>query len=141
MFEKFKDEVPSQENKKESITRINHEDIFENQKDGREEFLQEAAENILEQNKGATKKRIQEVRAWLKKSCPEEKKIIKSLETEEKEEKEKGTLGMLRELWGATPSDCRTALIGEFIFNPNALKNRYYQEKYFQSNLKNSWKK
>ncbi|MEA3463897.1 MAG: hypothetical protein U9R14_02380 [Patescibacteria group bacterium] len=141
MFEKIKGEVPSQENKEESITKISHEDVFENQKDSREEFLQEATENILEQNKSTTKKRIQEVRSWLKKSCPEEKKIIKSLEAEEKEEKEKGTFGMLRELWGVTPSDCRAAIIGEFIFNPNALKNRYYQEKHFQSNLKNRWKK
>jgi hypothetical protein len=48
---------------------------------------------------------------------------------------------MLRELWSVTPSDCRAALIGEFIFNPNALKARYFEEINYQRNLRSRWRK
>ena len=87
-----------------------------------------------------TRMRIEEVRAWLDENYPQEQKIIKSLEAEKKE-KERSPLSMLRELWKTTPSDCRASLVGEFIFNPGALKNRYYQEKYFQDSLKDHWAK
>lgn len=56
-------------------------------------------------------------------------------------QKEKGTFGMLRDLWSVTPSDAKLALIGEFIFNPNQLKERHEHEMDFQRRLNNRWKK
>jgi len=54
---------------------------------------------------------------------------------------EVGTFTMLRSLWGTAPSDAKLALIKEFIFNPVALKNRYQNEKAFQTNLRGRWRK
>lgn len=56
-------------------------------------------------------------------------------------EKEKGQIGMLRELWGITPGEVKMDLISDFIFNPNAIRQRYYTERSFQDNLKSKWKK
>ncbi len=102
-------------------------------------------EHYLETNqeKEDTDKKIEEVLSWIKKEQPRETEFSRAVEELKtaRVEKEKGTFGMLRELWSVTSSDCKSALIGEFIFNPNALKNRYYQEKHFQSSLKNRWKK
>lgn len=46
---------------------------------------------------------------------------------------------MLISLWKVTPRDCRTVLISEFIFNPEALRVRYENEQSFQNQLKRSW--
>lgn len=77
---------------------------------------------------------------------PELDRLVKNLQKldkikEKMMEAEKGTFSMIRELWGTTPPDCRLALIGEFIFYPNELKTRYHNERNFQRNLKNRWKK
>ena len=52
---------------------------------------------------------------------------------------ELSTFKMLKKLWKIVPSDCKIILIEEFIINPRALKERYYNEIDFQLRLKNSW--
>ncbi|MFA6161686.1 MAG: hypothetical protein WCT54_01005 [Patescibacteria group bacterium] len=48
-------------------------------------------------------------------------------------------LRMLRRLWPITPEDCRAALVGEFIFSPRRLRQRYAEECDFHHNLDNRW--
>jgi len=45
-------------------------------------------------------------------------------------------LAKLKYLWLLTPSDCRSALILEFLFEPQAFKVRYDEEVYFQYKVK-----
>jgi hypothetical protein len=46
---------------------------------------------------------------------------------------------MFQALWSVIPKDCHWALIEEFIFNPNALENRYHNEMLFQEELASRW--
>jgi hypothetical protein len=83
---------------------------------------------------------MRKTRKWIERNASAETKIIKSLKAEEREEP-KSAFAMLAELWKTTPSDCRAALIGEFLFDPAAFRNRYFQEQYFRESLKNRWSK
>ena len=127
--------------------RLNPEDIIEAPKermpspDKAFDFLEDESCKETEEERKETDRQIQEVLLRLKKTQFGKKDILKSLRTEENEKHEIGTFRMLRELWGVTSFDCKAALIGEFMFNPDALKIRYSQEKHFQNNLKNGWKK
>lgn len=49
------------------------------------------------------------------------------------------TFKMLLKLWNVTASDCRWALVEEFIFNPNALRQRFENEVEFQEALASRW--
>ncbi len=96
---------------------------------------------------GATRQREDEIRRQIEmmggrlvKGSREEKDVLRAFKEAEKKLK-KGPVTMLRELWGKTPADCRLALIGEFLFDPNAFKHRYEEEMKFQSNLQGRWEK
>lgn len=47
---------------------------------------------------------------------------------------------MFRELWKSVPADCRGALVGELIFNPNALQQRYDEELSFRERMSGRWR-
>ncbi|MCX6740631.1 MAG: hypothetical protein NTZ49_05395, partial [Candidatus Parcubacteria bacterium] len=49
------------------------------------------------------------------------------------------TWKMFKKLWSVVPRDCRFALIEEFIFNPNALRQRFENEVEFQEALASRW--
>jgi len=102
-------------------------------------------EQFLEtrQEKEQIDKKIEEVLSWFKESEPRQSEFVRAVEElkSTRVEKEKGTFGMLRELWSVVPSDCKAAVIGEFIFNPNALKARYFEEMNYRQNMKNRWRK
>lgn len=46
---------------------------------------------------------------------------------------------MFTDLWGKVPADCKSSLIGEFIFNPNALERRWEEEQRLDQNLHSRW--
>lgn len=74
-------------------------------------------------------------------SVEEKLRFLESRMNLRAEEPEKGTFGMFRELWGVVPAEYRMTLIGEFMFNPRAIQNRYREEQKFRSNLDRRWKK
>jgi len=92
-----------------------------------------------------TQEKIAQVRSWLEKEHSTETEFteaVKNLQEGIKnEKKEIGTFGMLRGLWASTPPEAKMDIISDFIFNPNRLKQRYHEEKYFQQNLKSRWNK
>ena len=136
MTEQLNDLVSSQDCKKETS-------FFA--KDEKISVPEQQAEKEIKDDE--TSEKIEEVRSWLEAEQPGERGILdavdamqKEIQLEKKVEKEKGAFAMMKELWGVTAPDRRAQLIGEFIFNPNALKSRYNQEKYFQENLEKGWK-
>ncbi len=42
-------------------------------------------------------------------------------------------------LWSKVPGDCRACLLGELLFNPQALRTRYGEEMRFRRNLESRW--
>lgn len=116
--------------------------LSDQKKEEKKPGLPEDDKPKYEQRKGeqGEKNWLRKTREWIEQIAPGETKIIKSLKTEE-QEKPKSDFAMLSELWKVTSADCRAALIGEFLFNPAAFRNRYFQEKYFQERLKNQWRR
>jgi len=45
-----------------------------------------------------------------------------------------------RYLWVRTKVDCRMGLIEEFLFDPSALKQRYFEERKFEQSLAGRWR-
>ncbi len=87
-----------------------------------------------------TDRRVSQVLTMLEQPNFAERELASAVrEVREKEKKTIGTIGMLKELWGVIPPDAKTALIGEFIFNPQALKARYYNEMHFRKNVLGRW--
>ena len=103
--------------------------------------LERRPEKRREEN---TDERIEQVLSWLNNSKsrrPEFARAVEELKAAKPEREKKGTFGMFRELWSVTSNDCKAALIGEFIFNPNALKARYFEEMNYRRNMKGRWRK
>lgn len=46
---------------------------------------------------------------------------------------------MFRVLWSAVPSDCRTSLVRELVFEPGNLRARYSREVTFRDTLHLHW--
>jgi hypothetical protein len=118
-----------------------------NDRDGNEtlHLTSEQIENIRVE-KEQTKKRIASVRDLIgdkPEAYTRETEFMRAVEDllDAEPEKEKGQFGMMRELWSVIPPEARMDLISDFIFNPNAIRQRYYTEKTFQENLNSGWRK
>lgn len=53
---------------------------------------------------------------------------------------EPNTFRMIRDLWKVAPTDCRAELLYEFIFEPQALRNRWREEERFRENMNKAWR-
>ncbi len=109
------------------------------------QLTSEQIENIKEK-KEQTRERIASVRELIghkPEAYKRESEFVRAVDDllDAEPEKEKGQIGMMRELWSVTPPEARVNLISDFIFNPNAMRQRYYTEKTFKDNLNSGWKK